>query len=333
MRKLTYILLILLTVLTVTYGLSVNVRIKDIAKFRGARDNQLFGVGLVVGLNGTGDSGTLNSTLISNMLKNFGVNVDPNLLKTRNAALVMVVADIPPYYKPGMRLDVQVASINDAKSLRNGILLQTPLYGADGNVYAVAQGPISVGGEDVKDSANLQKRFPVVGYIPNGALIEREIPMNVLDSNSVTLLLNRPDFTTAARTALAINQKFGVTLAKAIDASSIKVNVPSAFSDDVIAFLALLEEIEVPVDTPAQVVINERTGTVVFGGDVKIADFVLSYGNFVVVIQNGKINDQQATIGNLITALKSLGAKPQDIIAIIQELHKAGVIFAQLRIM
>uniref|UniRef100_A0A7C4RV43 Flagellar P-ring protein n=1 Tax=Fervidobacterium thailandense TaxID=1008305 RepID=A0A7C4RV43_9BACT len=332
-RNLKHSTLVWLLVLLTTCGLSVNVRIKDIAKFRGARDNQLFGVGLVVGLNGTGDSGTLNSSLVANMLKNFGVNVDPNLLKTRNVALVMVVADIPPYYKPGMRLDVQVASINDAKSLKNGVLLQTPLYGADGNVYAVAQGSVSVGGEDVKDTANLQKRFPVVGYIPNGALVEREIPMNVVDSNTVTLLLNRPDFTTAARTALAINQKFGTTLAKAIDASSVRVTIPSAFSNDIIAFLALLEEIEVPADNPAQVVINERTGTVVFGGDVKIADFVLSYGNFVIVIQNGKINDQQATIGNLITALKSLGAKPQDIIAIIQELHKAGVIFAQLRIM
>jgi len=327
--KVIVILIICLSVLS----FSGNVRIKDFAKFRGARDNQLFGVGLVVGLNGTGDSGTLNSSLLANMMKNFGITVNPNDLKTRNAALVMVIADIPAFYKPGMRLDVEVAAINDAKSLRNGILLQTPLYGADGNVYAVAQGAISVGGEDAKGSVNLQKRFTVVGYVPNGAIVEREIPMSIVDSNSVTILLDRPDFTNAARTATAINTVFKTNIAKAVDGASIKVTVPSVFADDVISFLALLEEIEVPMDVAAQVVINERTGTVVFGGDVKISDFTLSYGNFVIVISNGQIGDKQATIGNLITALKSVGATPQDIIAIVQELHKAGVIFAQLKIM
>jgi len=327
------IVVMLFLVLISTISSSATVRIKDFAKFRGARDNQLFGIGLVVGLNGTGDNGTLSSSLLANMMKNFGIAVNPNDLKSRNAALVMVIADIPPFYKPGMRLDVVVASINDAKSLRNGVLLQTPLYGADGNIYAVAQGPISVGGEDAKGSASLQKRFTVVGYIPNGALVEREIPMNIVDGNTITILLDKPDFTTAARTAIAINTTFKTNIAKAIDGASVRVTVPNAFADDVIAFLALLEEIEVPVDTTAQVVINERTGTVVFGGDVKIADFVLSYGNFVIVISNGQIGDKQATIGNLITALKSVGATPQDIIAIIQELHKAGVIYAQLRIM
>jgi len=331
LRKTTVIILLLVLISAISF--SASVRIKDFAKFRGARDNQLFGIGLVVGLNGTGDSGTLSSSLLANMMKNFGIAVNPNDLKSKNAALVMVIADIPPFYKPGMRLDVVVASINDAKSLRNGVLLQTPLYGADGNIYAVAQGPISVGGEDAKGSASLQKRFTVVGYIPNGALVEKEIPMNIVDGNTITILLDRPDFTTAARTATAINTTFKANIAKAIDGASVRVTVPNTFADDVIAFLALLEEIEVPIDTPAQVVINERTGTVVFGGDVKIADFVLSYGNFVIVISNGQIGDKQATIGNLITALKSVGATPQDIIAIIQELHKAGVIYAQLRIM
>lgn len=333
MRMKRTLVVILIALLSISIIFAANVRIKDFAKFRGARDNQLFGIGLVIGLNGTGDSGTLNSTLLANMMKNFGISVNPNDLKTRNVALVMVVADIPPFYKSGMRLDVEIASINDAKSLRNGILVQTPLYGADGNVYAVAQGPVSVGGEEVKGTANLQKRFPVVGYIPGGAIVEREIPMSIVDANSITILLDRPDFTNAARTAVAINTKFGVNIAKAVDAASIKVNIPNVFADDVISFLALLEEIEVPLDTIAQVVINERTGTIVFGGDVKISDFVLSYGNFVVVISNGQIGDKQATIGNLVTALKSLGATPQDIIAIVQELYKAGALFAQLKIM
>jgi len=173
----------------------------------------------------------------------------------------------------------------------------------------------------------------LVGYIPEGAIIESEIPSQIIDGNAVTVLLNKPDLTTAARTALAINQKFGVNIAKAIDGASVKVNVPNVFADDVISFLALVEEIEVPMDTVAQVVINERTGTVVFGGDVVISDFVLSYGNFVVTISNGQLGDKQATIGNLVTALKSLGATPQDVIAIVQELYKAGVIFAQMRVM
>ncbi|MFN3691930.1 MAG: flagellar basal body P-ring protein FlgI [Fervidobacterium sp.] len=327
------ILLLVLFIMFSSTVFSLNVRIKDFAKFRGARDNQLFGVGLVVGLNGTGDSGSLNSTLLANMLKNFGITVNSNDLKSRNVALVMVVADIPAFYKPGMRLDVEVASINDAKSLRNGILIQTPLYGADGNVYAVAQGPISVGGDDVKGTTSLQKRFPVVGFIPQGAIIEREIPFDIVDAGSITILLDKPNFTVSARTALAINTKFGSNIAKAIDGSSIKVMVPKAFTDDIISFLALLEEIEVPMDVAAQVVINERTGTVVFGGDVVIADFVLSYGNFVVSITNGQIGDKKATIANLVMALKALGATPQDIIAIVQELHKAGVIFAQLKVM
>lgn len=325
--------LFLLLIISAQVLLGTNVRIKDLARFRGARDNQLFGIGIVVGLNGTGDSGTLNSTLLANMMKNFGIPVDPALLKTRNVALVMVVTDIPAFYKPGMRLDVVVASINDAKSLRNGILIQTPLYGADGKVYAVAQGPVSVGGEDVKGTASLQKRFPVTGYIPNGALVEAEIPTSLISENTVTLLLERPDFTTAARVVQAINEKFKTQLARAVDPATVRVSVPQAFTEDLITFLALIEEIQVPMDMPAMIVINERTGTIVFGGDVKISDFVLSYGDFVVVIDRGKLGDREATVGNLVTALKSLGAKPQDIIAIIQELHKAGVIHGQLRVM
>ncbi len=327
------IVTLVLSVAIVISIFSNTARIKDVAKFRGARDNQLFGVGLVVGLNGTGDSGALSSTLLTNMLKNFGITIDQNLLKTRNAAIVMVVADIPAFYKPGMRLDIIVASINDAKSLQNGVLLQTPLYGADGNIYAVAQGTISIGGADVKGTQNLQKRFPVVGTIVGGALIEREIPMQIVDANTVTLLLNYPDFSTAAKVALTINQRFGSKLAKAIDGSTINITVPGAFSDDIISFLALIEEIEVLVDRPAQVVINERTGTVVFGGDIQISDFVLSYGNFVITVTGGQIGDKKANIANLVTALRSLGATPQDIIAVIQEMSKAGVIFAEVKMM
>ncbi|ABR30532.1 flagellar P-ring protein FlgI [Thermosipho melanesiensis] len=324
---------IVLLLLVAFFSFTAVVRIKDIAKFRGARDNQLFGVGVVVGLNGTGDGGTLNSPLLANMFKNFGIPISESDIKSNNTALVMVIADIPPFYKEGMRLDVVVASLGSAKSLENGVLIQTPLYGADGNVYAVAQGPVSIGGVEVKSSVNLQSRFKATGYIPNGALIEREIPSNIVSENSITILLQHPDITTAARVAVAINQKFDTNLAKAKDPASIVVKVPDAFSDDIITFLSIIEELEVIPDQTAKVVINERTGTVIFGGNIKISDFTLSYGNFVVNIQNGEIDGQEATISNLISALKALGATPQDIIGIIQELHKAGAIYAEIKVM
>ncbi|MBB6062839.1 flagellar P-ring protein precursor FlgI [Thermosipho japonicus] len=325
--------IIIALLVVAVFSLSAVVRIKDIAKFRGARDNQLFGVGIVVGLNGTGDGGTLNSPLLANMFKNFGIPISEEDIKSNNTALVMVVADIPPFYKEGMRLDVIVASLGSAKSLENGVLLQTPLYGADGNIYAVAQGPVSVGGSEVKSSVNLQSRFKVTGYIPNGALIEKEIPANIVSDNSVTILLQNPDITTSARVATAINEKFSVKLAKAVDPASVRVQIPDAFSDDIITFLSIIEELEVIPDQAAKVVINERTGTVIFGGNIKISDFTLSYGNFVVSIKNGEIDGQEATISNLISALKALGATPQDIIGIIEELHKAGAIYAEVKVM
>lgn len=325
-------LIFLLVVTSVVFG---STRIKDIATFRGARDNQLFGLGIVVGLNGTGDSSRINSNLLSNIAKTLGITMNAEDLRTRNSAMVMVIADIPPFFKEGMRLDVVVASIGDAKSLEGGILVQTPLFGADGNVYAVAQGSVGTGGVNVKLSANLQTKYKVVGFIPSGAIVEREIPFEFTQSNAVTLLLKRPDFTTAARVAQAINTTFERKLAKAVDASTIKIDIPSAFEDDVISFLALVEEIEVSVDQPARVVVNEKTGTIVFGGNVKVLDFTLSYGIFNVTIRNGKLSEQgtDATVGALVSALKSLGATPQDIIAILQSMHKAGVLLADLVVM
>lgn len=325
-------LIFLLVVTSVVFG---STRIKDIATFRGARDNQLFGLGIVVGLNGTGDSSKINSNLLSNIAKTLGITMNAEDLRTRNSAMVMVIADIPPFFKEGMRLDVVVASIGDAKSLEGGILVQTLLFGADGNVYAVAQGSVGTGGMNIKLSANLQTKYKVVGFIPSGAIVEREIPFEFTQSNAVTLLLKRPDFTTAARVAQAINTTFEKKLAKAVDASAIKIDIPSAFEDDVISFLALVEEIEVSVDQPARVVVNEKTGTIVFGGNVRVLDFTLSYGIFNVTIKNGKLSEQgtNATVGALVSALKSLGATPQDIIAILQSMHRAGVLLADLVVM
>jgi len=331
-RRLSALVLLILSALMFSSS-----RIKDIADFRGARDNQLFGMGIVVGLDGTGDSGKINSTLLSNMAKNFGISVDSDDLKTKNTAVVIVTADIPAFYKEGMRIDVTVASIGDAKSLEGGVLLQTPLYGADGNVYAVAQGNVSIGGNDVKVSAKLQSKYKVVGYIPSGAIVEKEIPTRLSESNAVTILLRKPDVTTAARVAQAINLRFETKLAKADTPASIKVEVPKAFEDDLITFLSLIEEVEVLPDLPAKVVINEKTGTIVFGGNVKILDFTLTYGSFNISVSSGKVETadgvDDATVSNLVTALKSLGATPQDIIAILEAMHNAGVLLADLSVM
>ncbi|POZ91528.1 flagellar basal body P-ring protein FlgI [Petrotoga sp. SL27] len=328
MRKNLFVTFLLILILNI-YGFA-GVRIKDISNFRGARDNQLFGIGLVTGLNGSGDSGNVPSEMINNMLTNFNINLT-SYVETKNTALVMVFADIPSFYKEGMRLDVTVAAIGDSKSIENGVLMQTPLYGADNRVYAVAQGNVLTGGANVRASSNLQQKYKVVGYIPQGAIIEREIPARIVDEDTVTINLKQPDFTTSARVANAINSTFSLKIAKAIDPSSIKVEVPKYFEDDIISFLALIEEIEFTPDVKAKIVINEKTGTIVLGGNVEISDFTLNHGNFSVSVENGKISGKPATVANLITALRAAGATPQDIIAIIQSAK--DYIYAELVVM
>jgi len=329
---------VMLVVLMISSSFGAMVRLKDIARFRGARDNQLFGVGLIVGLNGQGDSGTVPSSLLSNMLKNFGISVSQTDLKSKNAAIVMVTADIPAFYKEGMRIDVQISSIGDAKTIENGLLLQTPIYGADGVVYAVAQGAVSIGGADVKASINLQSRYILAGTIPSGAIIEKEIPTEIVDSESVTLNLINPDFTTAARSSQAINSKFDENISRAYDASSIKIKIPDVFKDDIITFLSIIEEVEVIPDVVAKVVINERTGTVVMGGKVKVDDFTVAYGGYSITIANGKVtsNENPApdnSIENLVAGMRAIGATPQDIIAVIEALKSAGVLHVEIILM
>ncbi|MFP4461753.1 MAG: flagellar basal body P-ring protein FlgI [Thermotogota bacterium] len=336
MKKRIAVLIIIVLFVVSSFGALV--RLKDIARFRGARDNQLFGVGLIVGLDGTGDSGTIPSSLLSNMLNNFGITADDDQLQSNNNALVMVTANIPAFYKNGMRLDVVVSAIGDASSLENGVLIQTPLYGADGVVYAVAQGQVSLGGQAINGSINLQERFSTAGTVPGGAIIEKEIPSEIVDSNTLTLLLLNPDFTTSARTAQALNSKFDENIARAVDSSSVKISIPDIFKDDLITFLSIIEEVEVVPDVVARVIINERTGTVVMGGDVKVDDFTVSYGGFSVTINNGRLVEgdnpgDEGSIRNLVSGLKAIGAKPQDIIAILTSLKESGVLHAELVLM
>lgn len=321
----------LIIIILMTLSLTVlSVRLKDISNFRGARDNQLFGIGLVTGLDGTGDGGEVTSEMLDNMINNLGIDLTQQI-KSDNTAIVMVYADIPPFYKQGMRLDVNVAAIGDSDSLENGVLIQTPLYGADNRVYAVAQGNVLTGGANINNSSNLQDKYQVVGSIPEGAVIEREIPSNIIDEDSVTLNLKTPDFTTASRVAMAINNTLSRDISKAQDAASIKVEIPAMFNDDVISFLAMLEEIEVKPDQASRIIINQRTGTVVLGGNIEIEDFTLSYGNFVISIENGKIGEEKASVQNLIEALKAAGALPQDIISIIEAIESH--IYAEIVVM
>ena len=242
------------------------VRIKDIAVIAGARDNQLVGYGLVVGLAGDGDKNPVQTVqTIANVLQRYGITVPQSTLSAKDVAVVMVTADIPAFKKPGTRLDVTVSAMGDAKTIQGGVLVQTPLFGADGIIYAVAQGAmtlgsVSAGGEG--GGASVQKNHPTVGQISGGALVEKLIPANIVRDHHIELLLREPDFTTAARMAAAINVKY-TNSSEAIDATSIRVRVPEELESSPVDFVSELELIELEPDVPARIVINERTGTIV----------------------------------------------------------------------
>ncbi len=339
---------------------------KDIARVQGVRDNQLVGLGLVVGLAGTGDGrGTLaNVQMVANMLANFGVPVDARSLRTRNVAAVMLTADLPAYVRPGDRIDVTVSSLGDAKSLEGGYLLQTPLEAANGQIYAVAQGPVSVGGFSAgAGGASVQKNHPTVGIVPNGAIVEAEVPTSFLAGDEITLLLHRPDFTTAARLAKAVDEAFGQPVAEAVDRAAVRVKVPPAYEDDVVGFVAAVEEVVLRPDAPAKVVINERTGTIVMGHHVRISTVAVAHGPLrvkvqprvevhqppplsageTVVVETPELEVEEeeraisvlrsgADVEELVAALNAIGATPRDIIAILQAIKAAGALYGELEI-
>lgn len=340
-------------------------RIKDLARLAGVRDNQLVGLGLVVGLDGTGDGrGTqANVQMVANMLARFGIGVDQDALRLRNVAAVVVTAELPPFQRPGDRIDVVVSSFGDARSLQGGYLLQTPLQGGDGQVYAVAQGPVSIGGFNVRaGGAQTQRNHAVVGRIPNGAIVEREVPF-YLDDSRLTWLLNEPDFTTAARVAAVINEHFPEARATAQDGGAVVVQVPEIFQGRLVDFIAAVEGLPVVPDAPARVVINERTGTVVIGHQVRIAAAAVAHGNLTVRITSevsvsqpppfsrgqtvvsqqerieveegtGQVTllDGGATVEQVVKALNAIGVSPRDLIAIFQALKAAGALYAELEI-
>lgn len=357
--------------LTLLYGLTAapldaDVRVKDITSMKGVRQNQLIGYGLVVGLMGTGDgsSNTFTMQSLATMLNNLGIGIDPKTINVKNVAGVIVTAHLPPFARLGSKLDVLVSSLGDAKSLKGGTLLLTPLKGADGQVYAVSQGPITVGGfAEEKSGASASKNHPTVGKIPGGATIEREVPFEFAKLDQLTYALHSPDFTTASRVARAINNELKGSFASARDSATIDIKIPQASKNNVVQFVASIEGVRVRPDNNAKVIVNERTGTVVMGHDVRISTVAIAHGSLTIAIQpNVEVSQPEAfssgtttttenptievkegddklailpagvSIGELVKALNALGVTPRDLIAVFQAIQAAGALQAELEI-
>jgi flagellar P-ring protein precursor FlgI len=341
-------------------------RIKDLVMVSGARDHQLVGFGLVVGLAGDGDKNPVYTVqAVANMLQRHGVTVPPATLSAKNVSAVMVTADIRAFVRAGTRIDVTVASLGDAKSLQGGILLQTPLFGADQRVYAVAQGALSVGGfiggQGGPGGATVQKNHPTVAQISSGALVETEIPAEIVRNNQIDLLLREPDFTSAARMSAAINAVYPDSAA-AIDPTTVRVKVPDGAEHAAVDFIARLEAIEVNPDVAARIIINERTGTIVATSRIKISACAVSHGELTITVastleasQPNALSDKGETVvlpktdtkveeakGKLIylpempsvekvaAALNAIGVTPRDMMAIFQAMKQAGALQAEL---
>lgn len=344
-------------------------RVKDLASVAGVRNNQLTGYGLVVGLNGTGDQTTQTPFTVQsivNMLTQFGVTIPPGVsLQLKNVAAVTVHADLPPFAKPGQTIDVTVSSIGNAKSLRGGALLMAPMRGADGNVYAVAQGNLVVGGFGASgnDGSKVTVNIPSAGRIPNGATVERAVPSDFLTSEAVVLNLHVPDFTTSNRLAKQINKMMGPGTAESLDAVSVRVRAPSDASQRT-AFVSALQSLEVvPGEVQARVIVNSRTGTVVIGDNVRVTPAAVSHGSLVVTISESPYVSQPVapfsnagetvaladsdvsilqeeasmflfepgtSLDEIVRAVNRVGAAPGDLVAILEALKQAGALRAEL---
>ena len=284
------LIVLLISVIVPSAGYSA--RIKDITSIKGIRQNQLLGYGLIIGLNGTGDKGGTKFTIqgLVNMLEHMGVHVDPDEVKVKNVAAVVVSAKLPPFARVGKKIDVTLSSIGDAKSLQGGTLLLTPLKGVDGKVYALAQGPISIGGYSAGGAAGggVTKNHPTVGKISGGANIEKEIPLSIMSQNEMTIMLNNPYFNTADRAAKAINLRIGENVAEAIDPGTLKFSIPEKFQNNVVNLIAQVGEIQVEPDSIAKVIVNEKTGTVVVGENVRIQKVAVAHGNLSINIKENK---------------------------------------------
>jgi flagellar P-ring protein precursor FlgI len=344
-------------------------RLKGLVDIEGVRDNQLIGYGLVVGLAGTGDKQqtVFTNQSLTNMLERMGVIVSPTAIQVKNTAAVMVTSTLPAFAQPGLHIDITVASTGDCSNLRGGILLLTSLRGSDGQVYAVAQGPVVTGGFIAgRGGSTTTVNHPTVGRSPNGATVERPAP-SVAPKTTVRLQLRQSDFTTSARIVDVVNRKFMGDLAPAAHAENsglVTVTVPPEFSARTMEFMSQLENLLVDADGPARVIVNERTGTIVLGKDVRVSPVAILHGNLSVEVQTFEIVSQPnplsggttevipttttttkeekartvvlkqgATVEELVRALSAIGSTPRDIIAILQSLRSAGALEAELEVM
>src|SRR5690606_20191187 len=344
-------------------------RIKDITDFEGVRENQLVGYGLVVGLAGTGDSlrnSAFTRQSLEAMLERLGVAAAGANLNTRNVAAVMVTANLPPFASQGSRIDVTVSALGDARSLAGGQLLVTPLMGADQQVYAVAQGPLAIGGFSAsgQSGSSVTRGVPTAGRIASGALVEREIHFDIAAQQELPLALRNPDFTTAQRVAAAINHLVGANAARATNPGSVVLSRPSDYAGDMVSLIGQIENLEVEVDTPARIVIDESSGIVVMGENVKVSTVAIAQGNLTISIQEDPFVSQPAPLSRgetvvvpstgvdveeeegglvmvpggvplrqLVNGLNALGVTPRDMISILQALKAAGAIQAEIEVM
>jgi flagellar P-ring protein FlgI len=342
-------------------------RLKELVSLEGVRDNQLIGYGLVVGLAGTGDrkQTLFTAQSLTNLLQQMGVSVPPTAITVRNTAAVMVTATLPGFAQEGVHIDATASAIGDAANLQGGLLILTSLRGVDGQVYAVAQGPVVTGGFSAGKSGNSQTvNHPTVGRVPSGAIVERGAPSQT-PAGRLKLQLRQPDFTTAVRVSDVVNKKFpaGTPLAKPENSALVSIIVPPEYTSRVTEFVADIEALEVEVDRPARVIVNERTGTIVMGKEVRVSPVAIMHGNLTVEIQTimqvsqpaplgqgttevvpqvtttsgeekarNLVLKEGATVEQLVQALSSIGSTPRDIIAILQSLRAAGALEADLEV-
>ena len=355
--------LFILLLSSLAFGASFQplVRIKDLTDIQGVRENQLVGMGLVVGLPGTGDKGNMALQMMQNMARQYCLGVDLKSIKSKNAAVVTVTAQLPPFVRPGQTVDVSVAAMGDAKSLQGGTLLQTPLRAANGNVYAVAQGPLLVGGYEVGGEAGaVAKNITTAGIVPGGGIVERDVPVVLGRGGHVVFQLKNPDFTTAQRVADTINTLY-FNSANPLDAGRVEVRLPQGMGGNPSRFIAELENLEIRPDAVARVVVNERTGTVVMGADVRVSTVAVAHGNLTVRIEENPEASQpdpfsmgetailprtdvevtedsgqlleiptNTTVEELVEALNGVGASPRDVISILQAIDRAGALYGEL---
>jgi len=365
MMKKSMIIGLALAYLLVTGKNSGAARIKDVVNIEGARSNQLIGYGLVVGLKRSGDDDKTEFTFqsLANMMTRMGIVVDKKKIDLDNVAGVMVTATLPAFAKVGTQIDVVVSSMGNAKDLQGGTLLLTPLAAPDNNVYAVAQGPISIGGFSAGGAAGggVQKNHPTVGYIPGGAIVEKDLSLHLADREKISLNLNNPDFTTSQRLATAVNLSFGEMLAQSVDAGTVEIAIPANCLKNVVGFISQVENLEIAPDAVAKVVLNERTGTVIMGENVRISTVAVAHGNLSVIIKETErvsqplpfsegetvitpetaltaqeetrklvVIPQGANLGEVVRGLNAIGVSPRDLISIFQAIRAAGALQAEL---